>query len=331
MDEDGKQYQLAKGTEYTVTVNSSADKDIAVSGTTITIQDVSKFRTIDSNTFAPVTDGLYIFRRNVDLTAGSPAEGSEDDYEFSGYYVKTISGTQHYFALEYDNTSSQRSDYVLPDSVVKVTLATNNTYTVANNGIKMFTATQDTVENSGLTWTLLKGITKDGVTYTTADDGTTWMKGATALTAAEVTAASLDIDDAVDMFQVKRTTGGGAGVLINIALSNLGEDVEEWTAITDTGKTTTFYYNNDVEEGATTSQLVDSLTMDSTVTQNDYIAFDFDLNVFMDSVQVTIDNDGNESYTSVAPWSVATGTTYSDATGATGTVTNGEIELIAWS
>ena len=263
------------------------------------------------------------------MTNGSPAAGSQDDYEFSGYYVETISGTQHFFALEYDNTGSQRSDNVLPDSVVTVTLGADNNYTVANNGINMFAATQETIKNSELTWTLLKGITKNGVTYTTTDSGTTWKKGATALTAAEVTAAGLAIADAVDMFQVKRTTGAGSNVLINIALSNLGTTAEQWTAITDTSKTTTFYYNNDLEEGATTAQLVDSLTLDPSVTQNDYIAFDFDLNVLMDSVQVTVADNGDEGFDSVNSWA-AVGNNVG-ATGAAGTVTNGEIELISWT
>ena len=64
----------------------------------------------------------------------------------------------------------------------------------------------------------------------------------------------------------------------------------------------TFYYNNDVEEGATTSKLVDSIELSQNTKKEAYLAFDFDLNVFMDSVQVTINDDGKEAFESVTPW-----------------------------
>lgn len=325
---------LAKDCEYTVTIASSTT-DITVTTAadgktgTIALNSVADFRNIDSNTFKPVADGLYIFKRNADL-------GGTDDFEFSGYYVKTIDSKQHFFALEYDNSASQRSSNVLSDTAITCTTATNGSYTVDTTNVKLFAAKQETIANTDLTWTQMKGVEKDGIIYTTTDNGTTWKKGKTALnstTDADLITA-LNASNKFDMFQVNRTTGAGSGVLINIALDNLGSgagNAEKWTAITDTGKTTTFYYNNDLEEGATTSKLVDSLTMDSTVTQNDYIAFDFDLNVLMESVQVTVAENGDEGFTTVAPWAVATGATYSDATGAAGTVTNGEIELIAWT
>ena len=320
---------------YTVTINAAATDNIAVntSGTagTITLKSLDAFRTIDSNSFVPVADGLYIFKRNTSL--GTP---TTDDFQYSGYYVKTIGADKHYFALEYDNTGSQRSDYVLSDGAITTNINSNTTYTVDVSNVKMFTASQDKVDNAGLTWTSLKGVTKDGVIYTTADDGMTWRKGTVTLDSTNdaTLIAALNNLTKFDMFQVKRTTGNGDNVLIDIALANLGSgagNAEKWTAITDTDKTTTFYYNNDLEEGATTAKLVDSMTMDSTVTKNDYIAFDFDLNVKMESIQVTVGEDGNEGFDTVSPWSVATAATYSDAKGETGTVTNGEIELIAWS
>lgn len=285
VDQDGKQYQLAQGTEYTVTINPSAAKDIAVAGTDVTLKDVSYFRTIDSNSFVPLTDGLYIFRRNVNLD--SP---TSDDYEFSGYYVKTINQVKHYFALEYDNTDN-RSEYVLPDSAITVTKSAEK-YEAANAGVKMFTAQQNTIENSALNWTY---------------------------------------DSANNLMKVSNAATGG--VIINIALDNIGATAEQWTA-KGTGATTTFYYNNDLEEGATTSQFITSVAMDSSVDQNDYIAFDFDLNVNMESVQVTIDSNGNEAFETVNAWTATNNGTSDVNTGATGgrgTVTAGEIELIAWS
>jgi predicted ribosomally synthesized peptide with SipW-like signal peptide len=327
---------LAKDCEYTVTIASSTTDIIVTTAAdgktgTIALNSVADFRNIDSNSFEPVAEGLYIFKRNADLG------GTSDDFEFSGYYVKKIDDTLHFFALEYDNSGSQRSSNVLSDKTTANSYITYNvdndgSYTVDTTYVKLFAAKQETIENSALSWNLVKGVTTNGVTYTTADNGTTWKKGTDELAAADVTAAGLAIANAKDMFQVNRTTGAGSGVLINIALDNLGSgtgNAEKWTAITDAGKTTTFYYNNDLEEGATTSMLVDSVEMDSTVTQNDYIAFDFDLNVLMESVQVTVAENGDEGFTTVTPWA-ATGTTNIGANGA-GTVTNGEIDLITWT
>lgn len=284
----GAQIQLVKDTKYTVTVNSGAtianSDNMSLSGTTLTLKNLADFRNIDSNTFKPLSDGLYIFRRNADL-------GTTDDFEFSGYYVKTIgTGTdakQHFFALEYDTSGTQRSNNVLSDTSITPTVAPDGSYTVNTTNVKLFTAKQETIENANLNWN-----------YSAADNKLIVSKG---------------------------------NIKINIELDNIGTSAEQWTAITDTGKTTTFYYNNDLEEGATTSKLVDSVTMDSSVTQNDYIAFDFDLNVLMESVQVAMDANKNESFTTVTSWATAAGATYSDAAGGNGTITNGEIELIAWS
>ncbi|WP_295094274.1 BsaA family SipW-dependent biofilm matrix protein [Ruminococcus sp.] len=343
---------IAKGKEYTVTVaatdNSVTVGDIVVDNTanTITLQNLAAFRNIDSNTFVPASDGLYLFRRNVNMVNGSPTGGTgsdKDDYEFSGYYVKEIGGTKHYFALEYDNTGAQRSDYVLPDSVVTVTLGADNNYTVANNGIKMFTASQQTIENSNLVWKYID--TNTTVTpYTNKTTGAVVYKVGDSVYDSIGAFVAGDVSTVVasgDLIPANYDTGTAItysahcmlvakdNIVINVALSNIGTDAEKWTAKTATGNNTTFYYNNDLEEGATTAQLVNSLTLDPSVTQNDYIAFDFDLNVFMDSVQVTVAENGDEGFASVSDWAAGTGNV--GATGAAGTVTNGEIELIVWS
>ena len=57
------------------------------------------------------------------------------------------------------------------------------------------------------------------------------------------------------------------------------------------------YYNNDVEAGDTTTKLVDSVKLADTTTNDAYLAFDFDLNVFLESVQITVDEEGVEQIT----------------------------------
>ena len=344
-NDKGAIQHIVKDVEYTVSVaaipNTSVGNIVVDNtGNTITLQNLSDYRAIDSNTFTPVSEGLYIFRRNANLTAGSPASGLEDDYEYSGYYYKTIGTDKHYFALEYVTDGSQRSDYVLPNGVLTVALGSDNNYTVADNGVKMFTASQTVAKNANLKWkyistnttvTPYKNDTTGAVVYksdTTIYDSL----GAFVAGTASTTVTSVDTGytpQTAITYNAHRMLVAKDNIIINIALSNIDTSAEKWTAKEDTGKMTTFYYNNDLEEGATTAQIVDSVKMDPSVSNNDYLAFDFDLNVKMESIQVTVAENGDEGFDTVNSW--AAGTNNVGATGATGTVTNGEIEFIAWS
>ena len=128
--------------------------------------------------------------------------------------------------------------------------------------------------------------------------------------------------------------------MIDIKLANIKgvggvtEASESWTAIKDNATTptnlTTFYYNNDVESGDSTVKLVDSVILNKDVTKNAYLAFDFDLNVHLESIQVTMDENGNELTTAVEKWK-ATNVTPAVNTGSNATQQKtGEIKEIAW-
>lgn len=224
---------------------------------------------IDADTFTPLTPGLYIFRRNVELGTANTA----DTYEYSGY---VFDGT-NFFAL--CNDTAGNSDYTLPVGAVTVGTKTSPqaeplTYTLDMDKIKLYTASETVVENSTLKWTY--------------DNSTA---GSEKLTASY--------------------NGGTAGdtkddIVIDIALANIGTTGETWTAITKTWGTgadayikATFYYTNDLEEGDTTARLVDSVTLSSDTKKEAYLAFDFDLNVLLESVQVTVGENGNEMTTPV--------------------------------
>lgn len=222
---------------------------------------------IDSDTFVPETPGLYIFRRNIALGGANAA----DTYEYSGY---VFDGT-NYFALANDTLG--KSDYTLP--VGAVTVATNTepqkeplTYNIDNTKIKLYTATEKIIKNDDLTWEYQAATgtapAKLTATYNGGTDGDTDAKKA---------------DD----------------IVIDVALANIGTEGQTWTAKTADGKTATFYYNDDVEAGDSTAQLVDSVTLSDKTTQHAFIAFDFDLNVFLESVQVTMGENGNEKTTPV--------------------------------
>ena len=312
---------------------------------------------IDSSEFYPQTEGTYIFRRNIDLTKTTTGANEADDYEYSGYYYvpknggangilkSTDTASDHYFAL-YTDTDG-RSDYTLPDGAVTATTVSpsNEVTTVApvDGTLKLYTASETVVENSDLKWTYTapSGSTPAKLTaYYAGADGTL---GNTLVPAAGTTSAHFD-----------KTANDD--IVIEITLANvvatLGTDAETWTAkngsttavnyyaptVTDTNAAAeslatnglwTFYYNNDVEAGDTTTILVDSVTLSKDTTQYAFLAFDFDLNVFLESVQVTMDEDGNEQLTPVHAWAATTGqNTGADATATAGTP---EIQSITWA
>ena len=105
------------------------------------------------------------------------------------------------------------------------------------------------------------------------------------------------------------------------------------TSLTSDATKLTFYYNNDLEAGDTTAKLVDNVKLYQGVTNKAYLAFDFDLNVALESVQVTFGEDGTESATALSEWTADSG----NWTGATGTATMGtgaaakEIASVSWS
>lgn len=249
---------LSKGTKVGTVGSTGITKEITPSQND---NSGNYYGAIDASTFMPQTTGLYLFRRTIDETEN----GVANKYEYSGYYYD--SSLDKYFALHTADGANKHSDYVLPEGVINdnSTAATSLDQvlpvTIANGQkVYLYTATEVLKKTDDLTWTFNKNNSKFTVTYT----------------------------------QVS-----GKPVTIDIALANLGTDAEQWTAIEDNANSpspqkTTFYYNNDLEAGDTTRKLVESVTLSPDTEVGAYLAFDFDLNVFMDSVQVTMTEDGKE-------------------------------------
>lgn len=295
------------------TINLKKGDIVATKGATVTagtgqtiayIDNGTKGINMDTSLFYPQTEGVYLFRRNVDLNSGANAA---DDYEYSGYYYvpatggKLITDGEHYLALYTDGSTaggSDRSDYTVPDNAVTPTsvLPSKEVVSVAPTAnMKFYNAKETVVENSGLTWSV---------------DNTT---APTKLIAAYGT--------------------GAEAISIDIALANLGTSGETWKYVPSSGagKMATFYYNNDVEEGDTTTKLVDSVKLADSTTQQAYLAFDFDLNVFLESVQVTKDENGQEKTTPVESGGQFAGTTGNASPAYATPQTAAEIADIAWN
>lgn len=277
-------FELKEG-DIVATTGATVDSTLSNGKTVVYIDAGTSGINIDSSQFFPQTEGTYIFRRNVELNA---AANTKDDYEYSGYYYvpknggtdgilkASDTGSDHYFAL-YTDTSG-RSDYTLPDAdIAETTVSPSKDVTSVTPAatLRLYTASETTIKNNDLTWTYnapnASGTTdkeKNGY-FTVKYNGVDGTSGT--------------------------TTGDTADdIIIDIALANIGTTDQTWTAMTGTGKTTTFYYNDDVESGDTTTILVDNVTLSKDTTQYAFLAFDFDLNVFMDSVQVTMDENGKE-------------------------------------
>ena len=130
--------------------------------------------------------------------------------------------------------------------------------------------------------------------------------------------ATLDYTDVADTTAPKivaKDAASGEKIAIDINLNPAY--ATNWQYVANKG----FFYKDDLEEGATTTRLVDSVTLSDTVKNGAYLAMDFDLNVAHESVQVTKDASGNEA---------APATTIFGAT-PTATNTGAEITAVSWS
>lgn len=238
---------------------------------------------IDSDTFTPTAPGLYIFRRNVNENATT---AGNYDYEYSGYYYD---GTNYYalknktdFDLDDNDTYS---DFAIDTDKLNISYDKTGTaafpvISVVPNGVELYEAERINVKNTNLTWKYTAPNTTDG---TQGKMSATYGTGDTAIV----------VD--VALSNIKGATAIAGTDYVSTDTS------ESWTVLGATSDDTaddqkaTFYYNNDVEEGDTTKNLVDSVTLSSDTKKQAYVAFDFDLNLKLESVQVTVDNTGNET------------------------------------
>ena len=311
---------VAKGTTVGSEKSSAATKIAGVSST-----NANYYGSIDASTFAPQTTGLYLFRRNVAETA----DGTANKYEYSGYYYDAT--LNKYFALHTEAGANGHSDYVLPagviddkstadptkDQVLPVTIATSQK-------VYLYTASEKVIETGAAATNLQWTYHAPDATKTTdlEKNGYFTVK----YVGADGTSGTIAGDTADD-------------IVIDVALANIGTTSETWTAI-GSGAATTFYYNNDVEAGDTTTKLVDSVKLADDTEKNAYLAFDFDLNVYLESKQVTVDETGKEKTIPVNTWAATTDNAATPNVANTGakpsegddakTYTGAEIDVVGW-
>lgn len=303
----------------------------------------TSLKDVEFESFTPMTNGLYLFLRNesgVNLNSSS-------NVEFSGYYMQGYNETDYtkanFYAL---NTNGTASDYAVKGALpaqsgepaqdvengkgtgtyanpIEVTLVDGNiTKVEPSANLELYNAKYQELAANALKWYTNAAKDKIYAVYNKSED--------TEFTADE------DIVVEISLGNVKKYVTSG--------------DEEKWTPI---GGTTTatftginevdsvydasnlkFYYNNDLEAGDTSAKLVDQVKLYEGVTNKAYLAFDFDLNVHLDSVQVTFDQDGKELDTAIK---AGAGESWKDTAatgGATGARDDGaqeEINFVTWT
>ena len=208
--------------------------------------------------------------------------GATPTYDYSGYY---FDGTKYYGLDTIDNADGGASvDVIRGSENATPTAAEVNAIKLRNYEPKVILA-----NDSQLTWDYSKVASNNVATVKYHPTG--------------VAATDTTKD-----------------ILVNVNLDNIGDGTaaDKWQYLAGKG----FYYTNDVEPGATTAQLVDSVALDDSVQAGAYQDMKFDLTVKLNSVQVSLDDSQNEGVESAS------------ALGATASATNSpaaEISVIQWS
>ena len=315
-----------------VKVKSASGAELSSTKTVYVTADLPFLANVEYESFTPFTDGLYLFLRNEDNVTTT-------DPEFSGYYVTGLtpanmdSSAGTYYALNTNTGGTNRSDYTVKgattasaDAPVQVDLTDGIiTAITPTASLGLFTASYSAISANNLKW------------YAGAVD---------------TTAKTQTIYAVYDKTGNDNTFTAADDIVVEITLANIDTDASEaWTSIGNGNITTPytieantlapaidasklkFYYNNDVEAGNSTVKLVDKVKLYEGVTNKAYLAFDFDLNVHLESVQVTFDEDGNEKDTAIR---AVDGEVWKDTAataGATGAATNTgtEITQVTWT
>ena len=311
---------------------------------------------VEYESFTPMSDGLYLFLRNE-------KNADQEDPEFSGYYADGIGDTDEtpatgtYFALNTGvdlvaGATAYRSDYTVKgaetasyNAPVKVTYDNGTDSTKKNiigvlpsGNLELFNAQYSTVDSPALKWYFDATNKKIYAVYDKATTGTgvqSFDKDNDIVVeillnsdTSKLVEAGTEPTDAESWAYVAQADTSEAGKQYQLNVAGTNETLK------NDATNLKFYYNNDVEAGDSTVKLVDKVKLYEGVTNKAYLAFDFDLNVHLDSVQVTFDENGKELDTAVSASGGAEWKGTADNGGATGARqddNNKEIAKVTWT
>ena len=247
--------------------------------------------------YRPANTGLYLFKRNNNTTP-----------EYSGFYYNKTANEFYALETKDENLSAYVNGSVTMTDV-DATDASAGSIVTAVSDIKLRTIHKD-IKSSDGTW---------AISFVKSDAST---------------AASADLSDAKFMkVQFTPSDIGAEPVVFDVELVDGWQTnwtyVADGTLNSDTSKLGYFYYNGKLESGETSEKLIDSVTLNASMDKSNYLDLVYDLNVVLDSVQVTKDQYGNETMDAAAGWA-----THSiDYGNAAGVTTNGDgvIHGVEWS
>lgn len=268
----------------------------------------------DNGEFLPKETGLYLFRRTAYGTStGNKIGEADSNYEYSGYYyVKSNDGagkgTYYALATKYDTTNaSNPKSTVYVDATITET-ATGGGYVVSKiENLKLKTTeTKTAVGTDNATDNVLTY--KFGYIGTKNNASTTTSKPKDIVKPTGENGILTDTDVAfretatpsanTKYIEVTYTSGTNTNVKFYIELAP--DWSEKWTWIDNTNTTATnildhFYLKDDLEAGQTSPALIKSVTLNPLANQNDFVDLTYDINLVLDSIQVTYDGDNKET------------------------------------
>lgn len=229
--------------------------------------------------------GLYLFERT--------------DGSYSGFYYKAASGGDPavFYALKTEeaDSSNGKNTAKLDGVTVQYDTGKNDKVVKSVTGVKLLTK-ESGITNTDGTWTV-SFLKSDKLTATTTPNDST--NGAAYMKATYHKTSDVD-----------GTSGDpvtNRDIVFFIKLDDNWKDNWAYVADDTTPKNGTtndgigyFYYKETLKSGVTSEKLIDSVELSGGMTASNYIDLVYDLKVALDSVQVTKDENGNETYTAAA-------------------------------
>ncbi|MBQ8965426.1 BsaA family SipW-dependent biofilm matrix protein [Ruminococcus sp.] len=238
-------------------------------------------------------DGLYLFRREVKKTVDDDNKLTSVEYGYDGYYVK---GGKYYRVELEDDAVAFKADSGETDSVdlAKVNIPTTGEAYVFTYG-----------EDDSVTWTFVKELEADDPTAEPAvDNKTTSFAEAKGI---RITYAGQDAASSED------------DIVVYVAFDENAKDNYTYSADDDK-----YYYNYVLPAGEETKgTLINSVTLGSEVQNSAYTKLDYDLDVILESIQASVDEDKNYTNETAASWK--NGSTVNGKQGTAVSDTNGKV------
>ena len=268
------------------------------------------------------TTGAGVYKKAATAEATKPTGLTVDSLarDFSGNGQYQVQNNGLYLFRRTDNSGTKKYSGFYYNDGKFYKLATEN-----NNNSTYVDATTITEDAKGVVNSIegLKVLTlTDGINDATT--GAAWSYKIGDLGANDVFTENADGNYIQAVY--KQTTSTDPGVVFFIKLADgwrTSWDFVDGMEVTDktAGSVGYFYYKDKLEAGQTSTKLIDSVKLSSAMTNRDFFDLTYDLKVKLDTVQVTKDDQGNETATAVGNgWATPTLNE-----------TNGVIDSVAWS